>query len=102
MARAERLERRRETTAQPRSPRLRQRLRIDSGQPRAQARDRRQRAVPLERGYFSAELLRNTLDQKIPERYAAQPGLAVADRIENSDPRLERSLTRRRIADQLL
>src|ERR671910_564311 len=52
-------------------------------QPGAEPLHRRERRKSLEIGQLGLELGRDLLDQKIAERDAAQPGLTVADRVED-------------------
>ena len=79
-----------------RSP-VEQRLR----EPRAVARDRRERHEVLELRQVAAQLLDHLLDQRGAEVHAGEPGLAVRDRIEDRGVgviRVERRVRARRAA----
>ena len=60
------------------------------GQPAGEARHRRQRHEGIEAGQLALQVLDHLLDQEVAERDAAQPFLAVGDRVEHGGGRLIR------------
>ena len=76
--------------------------RVGAVEPAAEARDRRQRRELLQVRELALQVLGHLLDQQVAERNAAQPFLAVGDRVEDRVVGLRRFGDRRVDVEQRL